>query len=40
MQTGARTSAVNILKEAIAKFPGFKEQGDHLISEIQAGRTP
>jgi Flp pilus assembly protein TadD/uncharacterized membrane protein len=40
LQTEARTSAINTLREAIVKIPSFKDQGENLIKEIQSGRTP
>jgi O-antigen ligase/tetratricopeptide (TPR) repeat protein len=35
-----RGEAIQVLQAMIAADPGFKEQGEYFIKEIQAGRTP
>src|SRR5690606_7855656 len=37
---GQRTKAVEAIKEIQEAVPDFKQQGDYLIKEIQAGRNP
>jgi len=38
VESGDRTQAINILQQAIDIEPGFKEQGEQYIADIQAGR--
>jgi O-antigen ligase/tetratricopeptide (TPR) repeat protein len=40
LKAGLRSSAVSTIREIIAKDVRFKEQGEYLINEIQAGRNP
>lgn len=40
IQEGNTGEAIRIVEEVIALHPDFKDQGESIINEIQAGRTP